>query len=112
MTTSPDKTATYRDRDSALTISSFTYSANLATCGSFSYTLTKTDGTSYDTAIFTFDPATPSIVVSTTSNTQIGTYVLKLLATLGPWGSVSSLITVTIALGCPGTTVTPQTIAT
>ena len=43
---------------------------------------------------------------------HVNTYNLRVIGTLGSWGSATILVTVNIELGCADTTITPNTITT
>lgn len=43
---------------------------------------------------------------------HVGTYNLKVIGTLGSWGSATILVTVQITIGCADTTITPDPITT
>jgi hypothetical protein len=52
------------------------------TCTTVTYTLSKTDLSAYDSTVFTFTPATPSLSVYTTSSSKVAYYTLLLTGTL------------------------------
>ena len=81
-------------------------------CGSFTYTCTTSTNGAIDTSVFTFNSATPSITVQTNDLAKVGTYNLKVIGTLGSWGSTFILVTVNINVGCADTTITPVPITT
>ena len=69
---------TYREKDPAMDITSLAFSTNMPGCGSFTYTLSKSDGSAYDSTVFTFDAATPKITVQTNDPTKVlNFYTLK-----------------------------------
>ena len=96
LTKSADQTINYREKDPALLINGFTFSRNIGTCGSFTYTCTDNLGNPIDTSIFTFNSATPSITVQTNLVSHVNTYNLKVIGTLGTWGSAEILVQVNI----------------
>ena len=112
ITKSADKTETYREKDPAHDIIGFTFTEDIGTCGSFIFTCTDNSGNLIDTSIFTFDSTTPKITVQTNLLSDVGTYNLKVIGTLGSWGSSEILVTVVIEIGCADTTITPDTIVT
>ena len=88
------------------------FTSSIGTCGAFTYTCTDNAGNPINTSIFTFFSAGPSIRVQTNLVAHVSTYNLKVIGTLGSWGSVTILVTVIIELGCADTTITPNTITT
>ena len=81
-------------------------------CGPFTYTCTDNLGNPIDTSVFTFNSATPSITLQTNNLAKVGTYNLRVIGTLGAWGSTTILVTVNIQIGCADTTITPNPITT
>ena len=81
-------------------MTSLTFTENLGLCGTFTYSLTNTGGSPYDTTLFTFNSGVPSIDVFTMNRGRIGSYSLTLTGTLGPWGSASVILTFTINPSC------------
>jgi hypothetical protein len=51
-------------------------------CTSITYTLTKSDGTAFDTSVFTFSPSLLTLGTSTCDTAKIGTYYFTLTGTL------------------------------
>ena len=68
-------------------INGLSFTENIGLCGAFTYTCTDSIGNPIDTSIFTFNSATPSISVQTNLLSNAGTYNLKVIGTLGTWGS-------------------------
>ena len=94
ITKSADKVEYYREKDPAYLINGFTFTENIGSCGAFTYTCTNQDNTPFDTSVFTFDPAAPSVTVQTNDLAKVGQYDLKVIGTLGAWGSAEILLTV------------------
>lgn len=86
----------YMSKEPALLLNGFTFTPNIATCGSFSFSLANLGGGAYDSSIFTFDSSIPSISVYSTNIAQLGIYNLELTATLAPWKT--EVIQITIAI--------------
>jgi hypothetical protein len=79
----------------------WTYTAFITTnptlC-TLTYTLTNSpSGTAYDSTVFTFSPASSSILIYSTDNTKVGTYTLKVTASDGATSNLKSFtFTVTV----------------
>ena len=61
------------------------------------YTLTNSDGTALNANLFTFTPATSLLVISSTDNTLVGTYSLKLTGTFA-FNSLSTFATAVVTV--------------
>ena len=108
---SADQSVTYREKDPALLINGFSFTENIGLCGAFTYTCTTNLGNPINTAIFTFNSATPSISLQTNLLSDVGLHYLKVIGTLGPWGSAEIQVTVDIQIGCADTTIAPDPIS-
>lgn len=58
--------------------------------------MSKSDGTAFDSSVFTFSSTTLAVTVYTTDITKIGTYTLMITATLDNVLSTTKTFTVTI----------------
>jgi hypothetical protein len=91
--TSPGaQTISYIEKDASTLITSLAFSENIGTCGSFTYTLTDSLLSPYDSTVFTFNAITPTINVYTTDSLKIGIYNLIVTGTLGSWGSSTTTV--------------------
>ena len=84
-----------------------TFTADLNTCGTFSYSLTNNDLTPYDNSVFiNFDNTIPTITLQTDSSTKVGIYNLILRGSLGSWSYSTTSITINILKSCQDSVIT------
>jgi hypothetical protein len=103
-----DQTFYYDDPTSTFTMT--TFSESLGRCGSFTYAITQSDGTSVP-ALLTLDSSTLTFTVVTSMITTTITYTIKVTGSLAtPGGTASTTFTLSL-IACDSTVISTTAIA-
>ena len=95
----------------ALTLhSTTTWTESVGTCGSFTFTILKSDGSADDTLIFAFSGT--DLQVQTADAAKIGSYSMKIRGVLGSYGNSEVPFIVNVVDACITMTLTTSVITT